>query len=117
VTLLSPIRDIQLKSPKITFKWSGGALRPGETFLVEIIPHQVEKKGECVLEEDYGQKGRQYSPALTAHEWTIDIAAVPKDTFKPCAGPVEWLVHIKGASGQVIQSTRSSFVWYPLDSQ
>jgi predicted Ser/Thr protein kinase len=115
VTLLSPMSGIRLKSPLITFKWSGGALQPGETFLVEIVPYQAEKKGECVMEADYGRGGRQYSPALTAHEWTIDIAAVPKDKFKPCAGPVEWLVHIKNASGQVIQSTpRSSFVWNPL---
>jgi len=115
VTLLSPISGTRFRSPLITFKWSGGALQPGETFQVEIVPHQAEKKGECVLEEDYGRGGRQYSPALTAHQWTIDIAAVPKDKFKPCAGPVEWLVHIKSASGQVIQSTsRSSFVWDPL---
>lgn len=115
VTLYSPSRGTRLKSPKITFKWSGGALQPGETFLVEIVPYQAEKKGECVLEEAYGRGGRQYSPPLTAHEWTIDIAAVSKDKFKPCAGPVEWLVHIKNASGQIIQSTpRSSFVWNPL---
>jgi len=90
-------------------------LQPGETFLVEIAPYQAEKKGECVMESDYGRGGRQYSPALTAHEWTIDIAAVSKDKFKPCAGPIEWMVLIKNASGQVIQSTpRSSFVWNPL---
>jgi hypothetical protein len=115
VTLLSPISGIRLKSPRVTFKWSGGALRPGETFSVEIVPYQAEKKGECVLEEDYGQGGHQYSPALTAHEWTIDITAVSKDKFKPCAGPVEWLVHVKSASGKVIRSTpRSSFIWDPL---
>jgi predicted Ser/Thr protein kinase len=115
VTLLSPSNGTRLKSPQITFKWSGGALQPGETFLVEIAPYQAEKKGECVMESDYGRGGRQYSPALTAHEWTIDIAAVSKDKFKPCAGPIEWMVHIKNASGQVIQSTpRSSFVWNPL---
>ena len=115
VTPLSPLGGVRLKSSLVAFKWAGGALQPGETFMVEIIPYQAEKKGTCMFEGDYGRGGRQYSPPLTAHEWTVDIAAVSVDKFKPCAGPIEWVVHIKDALGKVVQSTpRSSFTWNPL---
>jgi serine/threonine-protein kinase len=115
VTLYSPINGSFFKSSAITFKWSGGALQSGETFLVEIIPAQAEKKGECTLEQDYGSGGHQFSPPLTDHQWTIDIAAVPVGKYKPCAGRIEWRVHVKDAAGNVIQSTpRNYFEWNPL---
>jgi hypothetical protein len=115
VTLLSPMPGTRFKTSQITFKWTGGALQGGETFLVEIIPYQAEKKNTCMFEGDYGRGGHQYSPPLTAHEWTTDIAAVPVGTYKPCAGNIEWVVHIKDASGKVILSTpRSQFMWNPL---
>lgn len=105
VTLLSPMPGTRFKSSLITFKWTGGALRPGEAFLVEIIPYQAEKKNTCMMESDYGRGGHQYSSPLTAHEWTRDIAAVPVGTFKPCAGPIDWVVHIRDASGAIVLST------------
>jgi len=115
VTQLSPAAGTRFRSSATSFKWAGGALQPGETFMVEIIPYQAEKKNACMTESDYGRGGHQYSPPLTAHEWTTDIAAVPVGVYKPCAGPIEWVVHIKDASGKVIASTpRSSFVWNPL---
>jgi serine/threonine protein kinase len=117
ITLQSPSLGANLKSSVITFKWTGGALQSGETFLVEVIPIRAEKKGECVEESDYGSNGRQYSPSLTAHEWTADIAAVPAGKYKPCAGRIEWRVHIRDSAGNVIQSLstpRAYFVWNPL---
>jgi len=115
VTLYSPTDGAFFKSSTITFKWSGGALQPGQTFLVEIIPAQAEKKGQCMLEQDYGSGGRQFSPPLTDHQWTTDFAAVPVGKYKPCAGRIEWRVHVKDASGNVIQSTpRAYFDWNPL---
>ncbi len=115
VTLQSPSLGARLKSSTITFKWTGGALQPGETFLVQVIPIQAEKKGACTVEDDYGATGYQYSPGLTEHEWTKDIAAVSKGTGKPCAGRIEWRVHIRDSAGNVIQSTpRAWFEWNPL---
>jgi hypothetical protein len=117
VTLQSPSLGALSKSSTITFKWTGGALQPGETFLVEVIPIRAEKKGECVEESDYGSNGRQYSSSLTAHEWTTDIAAVPSGKYKPCAGRIEWRVHIRDSAGNLIQSLstpRGYFVWNPL---
>jgi predicted Ser/Thr protein kinase len=115
VTLLSPMPGTRFRTSQITFKWTGGALQGGETFLVEIIPYQAEKKNTCMFEGDYGRGGHQYSPPLTAHEWTHDIAAVPVGVYKPCAGSIEWVVHIKDASGAIVLSTpRGQFVWNPL---
>jgi serine/threonine-protein kinase len=115
VTLLSPMPGTRFRTSQITFKWTGGALQGGETFLVEIIPYQAEKKNTCMSEGDYGRGGHQYSPPLTAHEWTRDITAVPVGVYKPCAGSIEWVVHIKDASGAIVLSTpRGQFVWNPL---
>jgi len=117
VTLQSPSLGATFKSSTISFKWTGGALQSGETFLVEVIPIRAEKKGECVEESDYGPNGHQYSPSLTAHEWTTDIAAVPVGRYKPCAGRIEWRVHIRDSAGNIIGSLstpRAHFVWNPL---
>jgi hypothetical protein len=112
VTLYSPSNGAQFKSSVITFKWSGGALQPGETFIVAIIPMQADKGG-CT--PDYGSAGLQYSPPLTDHEWTTDITAVPRGKSKPCAGRIEWQVHVRDANGNTIQSTpRAYFDWNPL---
>jgi len=117
MTLQSPSLGALFKSSTITFRWTGGALQPGETFIVEVIPIKAEKKGECVEESDYGPNGHQYSPPLTAHEWTTDIAAVPTGRYKPCAGRIEWRVHIRDSAGNIIGSLstpRAYFVWNPL---
>lgn len=115
VMLFSPIIGTQFKSSVITFQWSGGALQPGETFLVEVIPALAEKKGTCMTESDYGNSGHQFSPPLTDHQWTADIAAPAGNKSKPCAGRIEWRVHVRDANGNIVQSTpRSYFDWNPL---
>jgi hypothetical protein len=115
VILINPLNGAFFKSSVITFKWSGGALEPGETFLVEIIPALAEKKGTCMTESDYGNAGHQFSPPLTDHQWTTDIAAPANNKAKPCAGRIEWRVHVRDANGNIIQSTpRSYFDWNPL---
>jgi hypothetical protein len=115
LTLQSPSLGTLSKSSTITFKWTGGALQAGETFIVQVIPIQAEKKGECVAESDYGPNGLQYSPPLTDHVWTTDIAAVSPGKYKACAGRIEWRVHIRDSAGNIIQSTpRAYFVWNPL---
>ena len=112
VTLYSPINGTQFKSPVITFKWSGGALQPGETFLVEIIPFQADKGG-CTAE--YGRAGINTSGPLADHEWTTDITQVPPGKAKPCAGRIEWRVHVRDANGNTIQSTPRNYLeWNPL---
>jgi hypothetical protein len=112
VTLYSPVNGTLFKSPVITFKWSGGALQPGETFLVEIIPFQADKGG-CVA--DYGRAGINTSGPLTDHEWTTDISQVPPGKAKPCAGRIEWRVHVRDANGNTIQSTPRNYLeWNPL---
>jgi len=115
VILINPLNGAFFKSSDITFRWSGGALQPGETFLVEIIPALAEKKGTCMTESDYGNSGHQFSPPLTDHQWTTDIAAPAGNKSKPCAGRIEWRVHVRDANGNTIQSTpRSYFEWNPL---
>ncbi len=112
VTLSSPVNGTQFKSPVITFKWSGGALQPGETFLVEIIPYQA-NKGGCTAE--YGRAGINTSGPLTNHEWTTDITQVPPGKAQPCAGRIEWRVHVRDATGNIIQSTPRNYLeWNPL---
>ncbi len=113
VILISPINGTNFRSSVISFEWSGGALQPGETFLVEIIPREANKSG-CT--EDYGRSGRQYSPPLTEHTWTSDINADRGPSVAlPCPGRIEWVVHVKDAAGNVIQTTpRSYFEWNPL---
>ncbi len=113
MTLQSPSLGA-LKSSTITFKWTGRALQPGETFVVQVIPKQAEKKGTCMVENDYGPNGYQYSPPLTGHEWTTDIAAVSPGKYRACAGRIEWRVHIRDSAGNIIQSTpRAWFEWNP----
>jgi hypothetical protein len=107
VTLYSPVNGTQFKSPVITFKWSGGALQPGETFLVEIIPFQA-NKGGCIAE--YGRAGINTSGPLTDHEWTTDISQVPAGKAKPCAGRIEWRVHVRDANGNTpVHAARNYF--------
>ena len=114
VTLYSPVNGAKFITSVITFKWSGDALQPGETFMVEIIPALAEKSGTCMSESDYGNAGHVFSPPLTDHQWTTDITAPPQDKSKPCTGRIEWRVHIRDAAGNVIQSTpRSYFEWNP----
>jgi len=113
VTLVSPANGATLRSSVVTFKWTGGALKSGEYFQVDVIPYQVQK-GDCTT--DYGPAGHQYSPLLTTHEWTTDIKANRGPAFYiPCPGRIEWVVYIKDASGKIIQETpRNYFVWNPL---
>jgi len=112
VTLYSPVNGTQFKSPVITFKWSGGALQAGESFLVEIIPYQA-NKGGCIAE--YGRAGINTSGPLTNHEWTTDITQVPREKAQPCAGRIEWRVHVRDANGNTIQSTPRNYLeWNPL---
>jgi hypothetical protein len=112
VTLYSPVNGTQFKSPVITFKWSGGALQPGETFLVEIIPYQADKGG-CIA--DYGRAGINTSGPLTDHEWTTDITNVAPGKARPCAGRIEWRVHVRDANGNTVQSTPRNYLeWNPL---
>jgi serine/threonine-protein kinase len=115
VTMQAPAAGASFKSSVITFKWTGGALKAGEHFVVQIIPTLSEKKGDCMTEGDYGSSGYQYSPPLTTHEWTKDIMAIAAGMTKPCAGRIEWRVHVMDAAGNVVQSTpRVHFVWNPL---
>jgi hypothetical protein len=110
VTLLAPHTGACSKSPVITFKWTGTALRPGESFLVVIVPSQV-KKGKCTT--NYAT-GVQYSPPLKGYEWTTDISAPPQ-VPAACAGPVEWTVYISSATRNVAQAAPVQyFEWNPL---
>jgi serine/threonine-protein kinase len=112
VTLSSPVNGTQFKSPVITFKWSGGALQPGETFLVEIRPVQA-NKGGCT--EEYGRAGINTSGPLTDHEWTTNITQVPPNKAQPCPGRIEWLVYVRDANGNILQSTPLNYLeWNPL---
>ncbi|MBN1888200.1 MAG: protein kinase [Thermoflexales bacterium] len=113
VTLIKPSNGTLFRQSTIAFEWVGGALQPGEAFLVEIIPAAV-NKGGCT--DVLGTGGRQYSPALTDHQWTTDINANRgPGTYLPCAGRLEWIVHIKDAAGAVVQSTpRGYFEWNPI---
>jgi serine/threonine protein kinase len=114
VTQLYPPNDAVLKSSVITFKWSGGALRTGETFLVEVIPNTVDKKGTCLGDYDEGV-GLRFSPPLTGHEWTTDINADAPGKLPPCFGQIDWQVHIRDATNLVIYSTHQGyFVWKPF---
>ncbi len=112
VTLLAPLNGSSFKSPNITFTWTGGALQPGETFVVEIIPYEAVKE-ECT--QDYGRAGILSSPLLTEHEWTTDISVPPQGKAKPCAGRIEWHVIVMDSAGHVSQATpRFYFTWNPL---
>jgi serine/threonine protein kinase len=113
VTLIKPSNGTLFRQSTVVFEWVGGALQPGETFLVEIIPANV-NKGGCT--DVLGRGGRQYSPPLTDHQWKTDINADRgPGTYLPCAGRIEWIVHIKDAAGAVIQSTpRGYFEWNPI---
>jgi len=109
VTPLAPLDNACVKSPVITFEWTGAALRPGETFLVAIVPSEV-NKGKC--SGNYA-RGVQYSPLLPERKWTADISA-PQQVPAACAGPVEWTVYIKSEAGNVSQvGPVQHFVWNP----
>ena len=111
--VISPINGAKFKSSVIVFRWSGGALRSGETFLIEIRPSQANKTNGC--SEEYGLAGLQYSPPLTEHEWTTDINALRPGELRPCAGRIQWRIHIRDATGNITQSTPYSyFEWNPL---
>ena len=114
VTLVYPANDAVFKSSVITFKWSGGALQPGEAFIVEVIPNMVDKGEGCILDED--DAGVRWSPPLTEHEWTTDFnAKQPGNKWMPCAGQIDWRIHLRDASGVVVQRTPQSwFFWEPL---
>jgi hypothetical protein len=110
VTLQAPLDGVCTKSPIITFKWTGVALRPGESFLVVITPQEV-NTGKC--SRNYAS-GVQYSPLLRSYEWTTDISAPPR-VPAACAGIVEWTVYISGAAGKVTQvAPFQSYEWNPL---
>ena len=110
VTLQAPLNGACTKSPVITFKWTGAALRPGESFLVVITPHEV-KTGRC--SGNY-TRGVQYSPLRRGYEWTTDISA-PSHVPAACAGLVEWTVYISGAAGEVTQAAPLQYYeWNPL---
>lgn len=109
VTPLAPLDNACEKSPVITFKWTGAALRPGESFLVAIEPSEV-KRAEC--SGNYF-RGVQYSPPLKGYEWTVDISAPPQ-VPAACAGPIEWMVYIRSAAGNVTQAGPiQHFLWNP----
>jgi len=87
-------------SPGITFKWSGGALQPGETFLVEIIPYQPIREA---AQRTMAGAGINTSGPLTDHEWTTDITRVAPGKASPAR------VASSGASTCVTRmGTRSS---------
>ena len=110
VTLQAPLNGACTRSPVITFKWTGVALRPGESFLVVITPHEV-NTGKC--SRNY-TSGVQYSPLLRGYEWTTDISAPPQ-VPAACAGLVEWTVYISGAAGKVTQAAPlQTYEWNPL---
>jgi len=110
VTLQAPLNGACTKSPVITFKWTGVALRPGESFLVVITPHEV-NTGKC--SRNY-TRGIQYSPLLRGYEWTTDISA-PPHVPAACAGLVDWTVYISGAAGKVTQAAPLQYYeWNPL---
>jgi hypothetical protein len=113
ITLISPLNGTLFRESTIKFEWSGGALQPGETFLVEILPAQVNKSG-CTA--DYGSGGHQYSPPLTDHTWTRNInQKTGPGMLLPCAGRIEWIVHLRDANGMTLQSTpRGYFEWNPV---
>ena len=109
VTLLAPLDSTCEKSSVITFKWTGAALRPGESFLVAIMPSEV-NKGKCT--SNY-IRGVQYSPPLKGLEWTADISA-PSQIPAACAGQIEWTVYIKSAAGSITQvAPIQHFEWDP----
>ena len=109
VTPLAPLDGVCEKSPVITFKWTGAALRPLESFLVAITPSEV-NKAKCT--SDYA-RGVQYSPLLTGYEWTTDISS-PAQVPAACAGPIEWAVYIQSAAGNVTQvAPLEHFEWNP----
>ena len=114
VTLVYPANDTVFKSSAITFKWSGGALQPGEAFIVEVIPNMVDKGEGCIHDEN--DAGVRWSPPLTEHEWTTDFnAKQPGNKWMPCAGQIDWRIHLRDASGVVIQRTPQGwFFWKPL---
>ena len=110
VTLLAPLNGACTKSPIVTFKWTGAVLRPGESFLVVITPHEV-NTGKC---SSNNTRGIQFSPLLRSYEWTTDISA-PSHVPAACAGVVEWTVYISGAGGKVTQAAPlQSYEWNPL---
>jgi hypothetical protein len=110
LTLQAPLNGTCTKSPIITFKWTGVALRPGESFLVVITPQEV-NTGKC--SRNYAS-GVQYSPLLRSYAWTTDISA-PPHVPAACAGLVEWTVYISDAAGKVTQvAPFQSYEWNPL---
>lgn len=110
VTLLAPVNGACVKSLAVTFKWSGAALWPGESFVVAIAPSQV-NKARCT--SNYTE-GVQTSPPLASYEWTTDITA-PSKGLAACAGSVEWTVYIRNAAGNVTQAAPAQyFEWNPL---
>ena len=110
VTLLAPLNGACSTSPVVTFKWTGAILRPGESFLVALVPSEV-NKGQC--SSNYA-RGIQSSPPLMGYEWTTDISA-PPETPAACAGPVEWTVYVKSVTGTVAPAAPAQyFEWNPL---
>jgi hypothetical protein len=115
VTLLNPPNGSRITHANtVTLKWAGGALRPGETFQVRIVPEQVffEKAGMC---SNGGGKSAQYSPPLTSPEWTpANLFAPIPGQAKACPGHFDWIVYIKDAAGNIVYTSPGGFFWlYP----
>jgi hypothetical protein len=110
VTLLSPVNGVCVKPLTVTFKWTGAYLMPGESFLVAVMPAEV-NKAQCTGNT---AGGVQYSPPLRGGEWTTDLSA-PAQALPACAGPVEWTVYIRNAAGSVVEvAPLQFFEWNPL---
>jgi hypothetical protein len=110
VMLLAPINGACVKSLTVTFKWSGAALWPGESFVVAVAPSQV-NKSKCT--SNYAE-GIQTSPLLTGYEWTTNISA-PSNGLAACAGSVEWKIYIRNAAGDAAEAAPAQyFQWNPL---
>jgi hypothetical protein len=110
LTLLAPVNGVCVKSLVVTFKWTGAALGPGESFLVVVTPSQI-YKAQCTSNNTAGV---QYSPPLWGYEWTTNLSAPPQ-VPAACAGSVEWTVYIRNATGNVARAAPVQvFEWNPL---
>ncbi len=110
LTLLAPAKGVCIKSLSVTFKWTGAVLRPGESFLVVLMPAEV-YKAQCTSNNN---DAVQTSPPLMGYEWIKDLTA-PSQVPAVCAGSVEWTVYIKSAAGNVTQAAPvQAFEWNPL---
>jgi hypothetical protein len=111
---VSPLGGTTVRDQAISFKWTGGELNPGEYYIVEVIPDQVNNSG-CT--GDYNpSKGRQWSGPLTVQEWSLNLAASrPPGLYNACSGVVAWIVRTYNAAGGVVNTMPTvSFVWNPL---